>query len=47
MIARRDLSEIQPSLLPAHAQASNPEMLSNTRYLYDYMPLPSVEPAKP
>jgi hypothetical protein len=33
--------------LPTHAQGSNPTMLSNTRYLYDYKPLLTVEPAEP
>jgi hypothetical protein len=33
--------------LPAHAQESNPAIHSNTRYLCDYKPLLTVEPAEP
>ena len=33
--------------LPTHAQQSNPATHSNIRYLYDYKPLLTVEPAEP
>jgi len=33
--------------LPTHAQEKVWDLFGNIRYLFDYMPLPPVEPAEP